>query len=425
MTPYQTVPPKARNVSGSSAPPLCGGVEDRAFLGITANKPSIRSQSGFTGRQRYERYALQSAARSALTTERVGKCLRVPTSNTVDIHKTVATGTFHYQNLQTCGSVWHCPCCAAKISEKRKVEVQAAIAGHEANGGRVYLLTLTLPHHINQSLKRVLKTLLAAHTAFRQARAYREGFKVQNCLVGEIRSLEVTYGANGWHPHLHLLLFSNEIAELKHVEHELLTIWQKVVVARGFDEPNHHGLTLENGERAAQYVGKWGLEHEMTKGHIKRSREGFTPFDLLRVIVGTYAGTGQNVDAFDAVNLFREYGQTFKGRRQLVWSKGLRQRFALGEEKTDEELADQVDEQTALFAQIPLATWRVILSHDKRGEVLAACEKGMDAFYDLLIELSEGDGTYDNSCHDEKKVATDHMNKTAKSMAKRSRELLS
>lgn len=389
MTPYQNVFTKASQDLLAPAPPLCGGVGEGAFLGIIANKPSNRAQSGFTALQRYERYALQSAARSALADERVGKCLRVPISSEVQIHKTIATNTFHYQNLQTCGSIWHCPCCAAKISEKRKNEVQAAISLHETNGGQVFLLTLTLPHHINQSLKWVLGTLLKAHTAFEQDRAYREGFKVTSGLVGKIRGLEVTYGANGWHPHLHMLLFVNQIQKIKEVEHDLLTIWQKVVVKQGFNEPNHHGLTLENGEKAAKYVGKWGLEHEMAKSHIKRSREGYTPFDLLRVIVGSYTGNGKNADCFDAVNLFREYGKTFKGRRQLVWSKGLRDRFNLGKEKTDEEIADQVDEATALFAKIPLGAWRLILSQEKRGEVLAICEQGLDALYDYVIELHE------------------------------------
>jgi hypothetical protein len=388
MEKYIIIPDSSSMSQNRPLPASSEGGEE-AFLGITANKRSNGSQSGFTALQRYERYALQSAARSALADERVGKCLRVPTSSEVQIHKTLASNTFHFQNLQTCGSIWHCPCCAAKISERRKNEVQAAITAHEGNGGQVFLLTLTLPHHINMPLKWVLGTLLDAHDAFERDRAYREGFKAESGLIGKIRGLEVTYGANGWHPHLHLLLFVNEIQKIKEVELELLTIWQKVVVKKGFDEPNHHGLTLENGEKAAKYVGKWGLEHEMAKSHIKRSREGYTPFDLLRVIVGTYAGNGKNADVFDAVNLFREYGKTFKGRRQLVWSKGLRDHFALGKERTDEEIADEVDEATALFTSIPLATWRLILSQDKRGEVLAVCEQGEDAFFDLMIEIHE------------------------------------
>jgi hypothetical protein len=32
----------------------------------------------------------------------------------------------------------------------------------------------------------------------------------------------------------------------------------------------------------SQYLCKWGVEHEMTKGHTKKGKEGgLTPFDLL------------------------------------------------------------------------------------------------------------------------------------------------
>jgi len=396
MTPYQTTPLKAtaQPLSAGSTRSEYGGAgpSEVASLGIITKYPPMPNSRGFTGGQKYERYALQSAARLSLPTERVAKCLRVPTSShSVDIHKTIATETYHYQNLRTCGSVWHCPCCAAKISEKRKSEVQRAITAHETAGGQVYLLTVTLPHRLNQHLKTVLGTLLKAHTAFEKDRVYREGFKTTSGLVGRIRGLEVTYGANGWHPHLHLLLFVNRITNIKTTEHDLLSIWKKVVVKQGFDEPNHHGLTLENGQKAAKYVGKWGLEHELTKSHIKRSREGYTPFDLLRVMVGTYEGSGQNVDVFEATSLFREYGKIFKGRRQLVWSNGLRDRFNLGIEKTDEEIADQVDEETSLFAKLPLSAWRLILSKDKRGEVLSICQHGLDALHDFIIDIMESE----------------------------------
>jgi hypothetical protein len=312
----------------------------------------------------------------------------------VYIHHTPVSNSYHYHNLQTCGSVWHCPICAAKISERRKVEVEKAIKAHELNGGGVYLLTFTLPHRLNQSLKIVLQTLLKASRAFDKDRAYVGGFRSTSGLVGKIRSLEVTYGANGWHPHLHLLLFANSMTNIERTiqEHELLTIWKRVVVNQGFDEPNQHGLTLENGDQAARYVSKWGLPQEMTKGHIKRSNKGFTPFDLLRVIVGQKPVTDSDMNSEKALMLFGEYGKTFKGKRQLVWSNGLKNHFNVGPEITDEEIAEQVDEKTVLFANIALPTWKIILKLEKRGEVLQVCEQGIDAFLDYLIDLTDQAG---------------------------------
>ena len=47
-----------------------------------------------------------------------------------------------------------------------------------------------------------------------------------------------------------------------------------------------HGVDVRNGTYAAEYVSKWGLEEEVTKGHLKKGLNGsLTPFDLLRVLV--------------------------------------------------------------------------------------------------------------------------------------------
>lgn len=62
------------------------------------------------------------------------------------------------------------------------------------------------------------------------------------------------------------------------------------------------------------------------------------------------------------------------------------------DEKTDEDIDKEVDKETTLFASIPLPTWRIILAADKRAEVLAICEKGEDAFYDYMMELTEAAG---------------------------------
>jgi hypothetical protein len=138
MKEYHPPIQKARTALAGGASRPGRGVHHDASLGIYAKYSSKPNSCASTVGQKYERYALQSAARSSLPSERVSKCLRVPTAPTVDIHQTIVTGTFHFQNLQTCGSVWHCPCCAAKISEKRKNEVQQAITSHVSTGGEVF-----------------------------------------------------------------------------------------------------------------------------------------------------------------------------------------------------------------------------------------------------------------------------------------------
>ena len=76
-------------------------------------------------------------------------------------------------------------------------------------------------------------------------------------------------------------------------------------------------MDIRGGNYAGSYVAKWGLEHEITKGHMKKGKEDSrTPFDILR----SYSESGSQEDA----NLFKLYYFAFKGYRQLNWSRGLK-----------------------------------------------------------------------------------------------------
>ena len=70
---------------------------------------------------RLERFALQSVARSILPKARTAKCLRVPFARSVGVFHSQAQESAHYGGLVTCASVWACPICAAKISERRRL----------------------------------------------------------------------------------------------------------------------------------------------------------------------------------------------------------------------------------------------------------------------------------------------------------------
>lgn len=287
----------------------------------------------------------------------------------------------------TCGSVWVCPVCASKITEKRRVELVEAFSKWKDQGGGVLLLTLTVPHYSHQSLSFVLDGINDARRRLLNRKPWKR-MKAELGIAGEVRTLEVTHGANGWHPHFHVLLFTSSLIdrdELPTFESSILKQWQSACEASGLPLPNHHGVSLEDGSKAASYASKWGLEHEMTKGHVKHGREGGrTPFDLLRWYLSEKSP--------EAARLFTEYAREFKGRNQLLWSRGLRDLLALGQEATDEELAASQDEDASLFAEIPLNVWRIILKADRRGELLEVCRMGHDALFDYMTDLMEEAG---------------------------------
>jgi hypothetical protein len=149
----------------------------------------------------------------------------------------------------------------------------------------------------------------------------------------------------------------------------LYLVWARCCVRAGLGEPSYeHGLKLDDGEQAAKYVTKWGLEDEMTKGHTKRAIHGETPFDFLRAYLAD--PTDKQAGA-----LFKEFAETFKGKRQLHWSKGLKKRYGIGE-KTDEEVSLEQDDQARLLGSITLEQWRDVLAANGRGNVLSLAASG-------------------------------------------------
>jgi len=295
---------------------------------------------------------------------------------------------FHYSNLMTCGSVWVCPVCAAKISEQRRIELSQAVLNWKKQGGYVSLLTLTVPHYSNQRLKSVVEGLTNSLRRLTNSRAWKSLSK-EIGLFGRIRALEVTYGQNGWHPHFHLLLFTYRYNDLDELQARILELWQDACQRSSLPKPNHHGVKVDNGDMAAKYIGKWGLAHEMTKSHIKKSNQGYSPFDLLKI----YLGISENGFFLDnnssaAAELFKEYAKVFKGKRQLVWSVGLRE-ILINDlaDLSDQEAADLVDQDAELFARIDIDTWKIILSRELRGHVLEKCREGKPALDSYLSSL--------------------------------------
>lgn len=343
---------------------------------------------------RVERFALQSVARSILWGSRTAKCLRLVQAHRSDVEvwRSKEHGTAAYGGLQTCGSVWACPVCAAKISERRRVELLHAIEQHRADGGDVLLLTLTNPHKLSDSLAEAVERQAAAMSRFTQTRQALALRRSIGCL-GTVRAWEVTHGANGWHPHFHILLFVRagglDLADLRE---RFYALWANSCRLAGLPVPEFmvpyvkygklcafFGVDVQDGKQAAAYASKWGLESEMTKGHIKKAaRGGRTPFDLLRARLVD--------DDKQASALFKEFAECFKGKRQLVWSKGLKALFAVPD-LSDEELAAQQDERAALLGRITLDQWRAILKFDLRADVLELARYGWEPVQRLLDSL--------------------------------------
>ena len=348
----------------------------------TALKPAYDSAAALL-----DRFALQRAVQKLLPGRRSANCLRafVPVRGgsyqKPEVWRSNATGSCRYHRLQVCSYPWICPICAHTISGKRSQELQQAIAQWQARGGQCYLLTLTNPHSFYQHLASLVKGQTKAMTWLRKNTAFQALMDEIGC-VGMVRAWEVTYGDNGWHPHFHIILFANDELELGVIEERIYQLWAKACEASKLSRPSReHGVTLRDGDHAGAYASKWGLESEMTKGHTKKSSKGRTPFDLLRSYL--YDGDRQ------AAALFLEFDKAFSGKKQLVWSRGLKDLFNIVEE-SDELLATKLDEGAVLLARIEFEDWRLILKADARAEVLVLAKSGWPAVEHFLSNLRQG-----------------------------------
>lgn len=312
---------------------------------------------------RFERYQLQSIARSWMAGERICNCLRSrqALASTVKVMK--GKDSCFYAGLQTCGSVWVCAVCASKIAEFRRAEVAAAIKIWEAEAGTVLLVTYTVSHWRHERLKVILNGMKDARKKHRENRAYKR-LKKEIGLAGSITAMEVTYGENGFHPHPHELLFiapGKEI-NLTLLQAQLLLQWADACESTGLRRPNLHGVSVQDGSAASKYVTKWGLDCEMTKGHIKKGREGsLSMWDLIRL---------------EKRELFLEYAKAFKRKHQLQWSRGLRELLGLKSSETDEAIAAETEEGAELLGLLTPYDWKLVLQADRRAELLQAAESG-------------------------------------------------
>lgn len=284
--------------------------------------------------------------------------------------------------VQTCQRPWTCPVCCMRLANGRAEELRDAVERWIIGGGEVHLVTYTFPHAVDQPLAEMLTAFYKARQAFANSRTYKR-IRGETESPGVVRSTEVTYGRNGWHPHLHELFFANRlltVAEVDELRGEWVRHLQRVglVTNRSLSDAMDYALDVRGGADASDYVAKfgreqsWGLGAELTKTHAKTGEgdKGAKPFRLLEL-----AGEGHGW----AAERFREFDAAFKLRRLLTWSPGLRKQLGLGDEPPDEAIDDAPDVLVANVTPTQLAVVHARRALPDLLELVAMCCDGPDA----------------------------------------------
>lgn len=351
-----------------------------------------QNDGDFFGNSLIRRFALQATARELLPNMRVANCLRLPVPHATEIDIISNGQRANFTNLIICASVWACPVCATRISEQRREELKTALSAWLAQKRKfVFMATFTFSHQMNTPLSETLEILKEAKRKMKSGRTW-QNFAKSFGIVGTITANEVTFGKSGFHPHQHELLFVDiqKGQDKKTLVHELQYLlngyWLHALEKMGASGISGIACdVVSSNKEIARYVAKfghdeaevetWSLSQEMTKTVVKRGKRKnqFTMTELLEL-----AFLGVN----EAGEIWREYAEVFKGRQQLIWSRGLKELLNVTP-ATDTELASSEPDDMRILGSISLWDWREIVKggdkRGKRGEILEVAKQGKEA----------------------------------------------
>jgi hypothetical protein len=327
---------------------------------------------------------------------RIVQCGRtVNNARGVVIKRAADGGRVYVSGVVTGGSPWSCLACSYKIRSKRARMIALAIACHIAFGGGVLFGTFTFSHDRGERLRDVWDVLSDGWKFMTSGRQWVD-FKALHGLMGSIKTVEVTHGVNGWHPHIHVLLFVD--APMNDFDRE-----DQYRAFRGFmrdrwidyfDEYQGRQVSQEFGTRfdpvkadesdqLGTYCTKAGYELAMADAKIGRAEGHRHPF----AIAHDAARWGDKAD----VMLLREWIVGSKRKRSIQWA-GPDIKAYVGSEvdKSDQELAaeTQIGDEALLVVDRHLWGQLIRSDRDARIDFLQLFEDGGDTF-DALYFLAE------------------------------------
>lgn len=337
-----------------------GRAEGPTPLGTSANNAATAGQRA----KRAERMAARRALAEFTSLPRVAECGRSSVLPGGEVNLRVsdvadkAKRKAGFGGLHTCGSLWVCPVCSAKITVRRAEELEQVLDWNARRGGSTALATFTVRHHRGHSLDELWNIAIRkGWRSMTENRAWKEGRRYLG-IDHYIRATEVTHGENGWHVHLHvLLLFDRPVSEemVRAFQASLYDLWSSALERYGFQASQEHGVDVRLAEAKShlealgRYMSK--LVFEATGGRFKRGRRGGrTPFEILEDVITT--------GLYEDAQLWWEYERISKSKRQLTWSRGLKAAVGLTEITDEEIAAEEIDGDAMLI--MPSSTWRVV-----------------------------------------------------------------
>lgn len=326
-----------------------------------------------------------------LVSKRVSSCgCPLPNTTEVLIHRDNNNNS-KVKNIMSCGSIWECEVCSTKILNHRQKEIEKINQGWLKDKGSILLMTFTVRHSRNDSLKDVLgdtKTKTGVNGAYTRLLSHRGFIRLKDKYKIEfsVRGLEVTWGLiNGFHAHIHSLFYLKEVlteAQKEELKEELFNLWVSVCKKSKVSIPSfEHGLDVSNGSYAGKYVCKWVSSNELTSPAFKNAKNGnFTIWDLKNFLLNS---NDSPLPVNMVKSVLKEYFSVMKGKRFLTWSdpKKTRHKY-LSEEKTDIDILNSSDVETNESISLDKSLYNEIRYKSLIHNALVTFEyKGFDGLY--------------------------------------------
>ncbi|MBF4491047.1 protein rep [Flavobacterium sp. MR2016-29] len=300
-------------------------------------------------------------------------------------------GGLFFNGVANCGGYWRCPVCALKISENKKELLSGLINAHQLKGFSIGFLTLTVRHSRFDTLKKSLEKISKNYRSFQNQRFFSRN-KIELGFMGQVKTLEITYSMdNGWHPHLHILFFYNH-SDIKKIEK-----FQKEFISKWFKYQDNNGTLGAQNQKIltadiSNYLAKYDITSEMTKGQIKSSK-GLTPFTALaKIACGDFEGY---MEKHRLYGIYSCYVEETQGKHFVNISNSLRTEYSQFMEefnKTDEEIVNQTTIDEVLL-KVSLPIWKLICKNDLQPLVLIKYkENNLEGVYNLLKYFRDFNG---------------------------------
>ena len=353
------------------------------FSKVLLVAPALQMQSNHQ-----ERLKLQNSVRKILPRHRAAACLRHRLGGSAVSISVTEQGHTRLGGLMVCEAHHICPVCHYQKLAKDKATISEQVRRHYAEGGLLVDAVLTVPHHAAEPLQLVLERLESVWKELRSKPIWKR-LSTELGVVGVIRRLEVTLGANGWHPHFHVSFMCDwgEATELRGttrnaVHRDAFAIVCGAWAAAGAKQ----GLPVSMHAQSAVAIvaavdAQKAVAYNLKNMGYGEKEDGLTPFVLLRIV----GQEDTKLARAAAKRLFAEYADAIKGKHLISLTGKARVKH--------EPIAKETSSKTTTLGRIAPDAWVHLLRLGLRETVTRV--RSFAELFDVLQMTAKAAGHYD------------------------------